>query len=665
MKKKVYFNEYNILMENAVYLPLVSGHLHAFALTDPVIKESYEFMEYIFYRDYPDKILEKYDNPSVAAFSVSMWNANLSLEVARMVKEKFPNCLIVFGGPHVPFDASYFFVVHSFVDLVVRSDGEQVFAEILRRNLGSRDFSGIDGVSFRGSAGACVKVEKEQPLQKDLDVYPSPYSEGLFDGLISAHKEIQFQAIVETNRGCPFPCSYCFWGQGGLNTRYRYFSLERVQDVLDWLGKNKIEYVFCADSNFGMLPRDPQIARMVASTKEKYGYPSKFRVCYGKNAENTIYETAKILADAKLAKGVTLARQSNDPATLTINRRKNIPITTYNALERRYHEAGISTYTELILGLPGETYVSFKNGIEEILQGSINNQPYIYHCQILPNTLVGDVNFQKEHGLIIKRIALTEIHCAVRDKNFVLEDEDIIVGSNAMPTTDWQRATVLSWVTQLLYGLGAGLFISNYLFDKHHVSYTDLYEFIADRNFTANVPMVKGIIDGLFKGTWDILGGKPRSTVIPEFGDVYRDYEEGSFFCMSHDKDVFYAELFEIIKGFLLLRGHQFSVDVLKEVVDYQKARTPGYKPLLTKELSFEYNLPEYFEKYFENKIDILKSPQMLFLENAMDYSGDREEFARDVIRKRRNNDILYKAKWCGGSSFESSSGQVSVVAGP
>lgn len=644
-KKKVYFNEYNILMENAVYFPLVSGHLHAFAVKDAVIKDNYEFMPYIFYRDYPDKILEKYDSPSVAVFSISIWNANLSLEVAKRVKQKFPDCLIVFGGPQVPFDAAVFFAQHPFIDVTVRSDGERVFAELLKQNLVSRDFSRIDSISFKNECGVCIKNENEQSWQRDLDVYPSPYIEGLFDSLLSAYK-INFQAIIETNRGCPFPCSYCFWGQGGLNTKYRYFSLERVQGILDWLGKNKIEYIFCADSNFGMLPRDPQIARMAVAVKEKYGYPQKFRVCYGKNAEETIFETAKILSDSGLAKGVTLARQSNDLSTLEINRRKNIPVAVYNALEKRYHDAGMSTYTELILGLPGETYDSFKKGVEEILAGSVNNQCYIYHCQVFPNTLVGDVNFQKEHGMIIKRIALTEIHCAVRDKDFVLEDEDIIVGTNTLPTKDWQRATVLSWLAQFLHGMGASFFISNYLFDKHNISYTDLFEFIADRKIQANVPIVKGVVDKLWKGTEAILAGQPRSTVVPEFGNVYRDYEEACFFAVADDKDAFYAEFFEVIKEFLSAKGKQFDESELKEVVEYQKARTPSFKPMLANEFSFKYNLPEYFENFFEEKISIVRTPQVLVVDTSKEYGCDREEFARDMMRKRRNNAVLHKAKW-------------------
>ena len=460
-KARVYFNEFNILMENTTYLPLVSGSLQVYAQTDLEVSKNYEFMPFLFHNDSPDKIFSQYNDPSVAAFSISMWNVNLSLEIARRVKEKFPESLIVVGGPHVPFDAEDWFKRNPFVDVAVRSDGERTFTEILKRNLTSRDFIGIHGTSYVNAEEVFIK-NGERAIEKDLDVYPTPYIEGgPFDELVK-NSDINFQAIVETNRGCPFKCSFCFWGND-LNTKFRHFSLVRVEQIVDWLGKNKIEYVFCADSNFGMFKNDPKKARILVKAKEKYGFPKRFRVCYGKNAENSIFETAKILSDADLAKGITLSRQSNDPETLRINNRKNIPVAMYNELEQRYHEAGMSTYTEMILGLPGETYESFKKGLEEILQGSVNNQSYIFHLQIYPNTLLGNPDFQKEHGLIIKNIPLTEVHGVVHNKNSVLETEDMVVETNTMSVEDWQRGSVLSWFSQFSHGLGAGFYISNYL----------------------------------------------------------------------------------------------------------------------------------------------------------------------------------------------------------
>src|SRR3989344_2775141 len=134
-RRRVYFNEYNVLMEGTAYLPIVSGLLRAHAETFDLLKQSYEFMPFFFYRDIPQCILPHYDNPSVAAFSVSMWNEQLNLQIAEAVKRKFPDCLIVFGGPHVPHHPEEYFKEHSFVDVAVRGEGEESFSEILIRNL--------------------------------------------------------------------------------------------------------------------------------------------------------------------------------------------------------------------------------------------------------------------------------------------------------------------------------------------------------------------------------------------------------------------------------------------------------------------------------------------------------------------------------------------------
>ena len=93
MARKIYFNEYNVLLGKSTYLPLVSGVLHAHALLSPKIKKSCDFQPYIFHLDAPEDILKRYVDPFVAAFSMSMWNEQLSLRVAREVKEKYPDCI--------------------------------------------------------------------------------------------------------------------------------------------------------------------------------------------------------------------------------------------------------------------------------------------------------------------------------------------------------------------------------------------------------------------------------------------------------------------------------------------------------------------------------------------------------------------------------------------
>ena len=646
-KLKVYFNEYNVLMENAVYLPLVSGLLQSYAKTIPTISENYQFMPFLFMRDDIDKIVENYRNPDVAAFSVSMWNANLSMEVARRVKEKFPRCLTVFGGPHIPHEGEEFFQRYPFADVTVRAEGEQTFVNILTRFLESRDFEGIPGISYRDKNGRYVKNIQEHTPAKDLDIYPSPYVLGAFDEIMANNKGIEFQAIVETNRGCPFLCAFCFWGQGGLNKRFRFFSEEHVQKTADWLGKNKIRYVFCADSNFGMFKRDPDLARFFVNSKLKYGFPEKFRVCYGKNAEESIYETAKLLAEHGLAKTITLARQSNDKETLKNINRTNIRLEVYNNLQQRYHAEEMSTYTELILGLPGETYQSFVKGLEEILQNIIENQVFIYHCQILPNTTMAHKDYMKKHGIITRNVPLNEVHAAVRPRELTTEYEEIIVGTNAMSTEDWKKGTVLSWVTQLFHGIKASFFITNYLVDRYNVKHTEFLEYIAQLKMSEDLKMVRHEIGIFHKAADALIQDNSRCRVMRDFASIYWEPEEAAFLSISNDKHRFYSEMFELVKEYLKKIGADFDEEELREVVKYQEARFPGYKLFNTVEhqFDFQYNIPEYFEKYFHaDRVKLMKTPQTLKLINVKDYGGDKKLFAKEILLYgRKNNRTLYQ----------------------
>ncbi len=656
-KHPVYFNEFNVLMERAVYLPLVSGLLRCYAETISIIQDNYQFMPFLFVRDDIDKIMAQYENPSVAAFSVSMWNANLSMEVARRVKEKFPQCLTIFGGPHVPHEAEEFFKKYPFVDVTVRGEGEQAFVKILTRFLESREFGGIGGISYRDKNGWCVKNLQENTPEKELDIFPSPYVSGVFDELMASHRDIDFQAIVETNRGCPFLCAFCFWGQGGLNKRFRFFSPEYVQKTAEWLGRNKIQYVFCADSNFGMFKRDPELARYFVNAKLKYGFPEKFRVCYGKNAEESIYETAKLLAEHGLAKTITLARQSNDKETLKNIRRTNIRLEVYTNLQKRYHSEEMSTYTELILGLPGETTQTFVSGLEEILQSIIENQVFIYHCQVLPNTELANKEYIKKHGIITRSVPLNEVHAAIRPRGLTTEYEDIIIATTTMPVEEWRKCTALSWVTQLFHGIKSNFFITNYLVDRYGIKYTDFLQFVAQLEMSKDLKMVRHEVGIFHKAAEALIEGNSRCRVMHDFGAIYWEPEEAAFLSISNDKNRFYNEMFEMVKEFLQSIGAEIYEEELREVVKYQEARFPDYKPLdsMPQEFEFQYNVPEYFEKYFHvDRVKLTRTPQTLKLKNVKDYNGDKKLFAKEILLYgRKNNRTIYavNVQWAKSSA--------------
>ena len=91
-KINVFFNEYNLLMGSGgvTYLPLVSGILSANAKKNAKIRNNFKFKKFIFHPETPENIIKNYykDFPDIAVFSVAMWNEQLCLKVAKILKKK-------------------------------------------------------------------------------------------------------------------------------------------------------------------------------------------------------------------------------------------------------------------------------------------------------------------------------------------------------------------------------------------------------------------------------------------------------------------------------------------------------------------------------------------------------------------------------------------------
>lgn len=634
----VHLNEYNIRMENAAYLPIASGLLRGFAEAQPALKSEYAFEPFLYHVDSPKNILAAYKRePEVAGFSLSMWNEQLNLFIAAEVKRRWPNCLIVVGGPQVPQKPQEYFKQHPFIDVAIRAEGEEPFSKVLARNLESRNFEGIASVSWRDANGECVWNSATNPQPKDLDMYPSPYLEGLFDEIM-AEGRYQMQAIIETNRGCPFPCSFCYWGQGGLSRKYRYHGIERVRLEIEWAAKNKIKYLFNADSNFGMHQRDEEIAQILVDTKTRYGYPDKFRTCFGKNADERIHGIAKKLHAAGMEKGVTLALQSNTPAVLKAINRTNIKMSAYASLQMKFNGDNIPVYSELINGMPEENYETWKAGIETLLASGLKNQLFVYLCQVLPNTEMWDRDYQQRYGIQTQRIELNEIHGAVRSPDLVTEFEDIIVTTNAMTLEAWRSMVIFSWVTMTLHSLKVGFFVMLFLMKVCGRNATDFIERVAreESGFIGlEIQQFKAQIERFLKG-------QGRGKIMPEYSPIYWDEEEASFLRISERIDEFYQQLEVLLLDFLT----ESDVDLVREVIAYQRLRIPSFGDPALRVREFSWNLPEFFDRVITAEpVSLERKPQTMTVYTPQ--FADKATYAKETILwGRKSGTMMTKVEW-------------------
>ncbi len=629
-KRKIYQFEYNMTMGNTIYLPLASGLLRSYSKQDERIRLSYEFMPFQFVKNTAASTLKNITDFEIVAISLSMWNYHFTLSLAETLKKINPDALIIAGGPSVPFEGIDFLRKYPFVDVTIRGEGELTFKEILLAHLEKgNDFSGIKGISYRTFDGKLIRNPEEQALL-DLTTIPSPYVQGEYEYLFKESDNLKYQTIIETNRGCPFNCGFCFWGQGGLSKKMRQFPIERVKADANWIAQHKIEYTFCADSNFGIFGRDVEIADYFAQIKKTTSFPEKFRVCYAKNSHDRVEAIAKIFNECNMDKSITLSFQTKNPEALKNIGRRNIRQEDFIRLQKKYSDQKIPVYSEMILGLPGETYQSFLDGIEEILQSGLHNKLFIYLCQVYPNTMIADPEYQKRHGIKTLAIPLNEIHCSIHVDDEIREEECIIVETATLSRTEWERLLVNSILIQLFFSLELLYMVMVYCQKTLHIRLIEFIDFISRNEVLSQHPdnyVAKEILK-LFDFTRE-LEARGNGITDNRYGGIYWSPEEVAYLhLMEVDKNILIEDIYNLFSDFLVSKKTDFNRELIHGLIEYQINMLPG---LNDREVSCEFKYD--YSSYLTGQTEELNSLNWLgTFKPRFEFNGDTEKMARQLI---------------------------------
>ncbi|SDX69532.1 Radical SAM superfamily enzyme YgiQ, UPF0313 family [Amycolatopsis xylanica] len=341
------------------------------------------------------------DIPDVLAFSVLGWNYRSFGALAETFKQINPRGLVVFGGNHVAYQSERVFREMPWIDVVVNGEGEHTFHELTHYLLEHRgeDFDPVDikGLSYRRPDGTPYSAPDRDRIN-DLDVVPSPFLTGaipMSDGAGNFRYDV---ALMETNRGCPYKCSFCYWG-GATGQKMRSFSTERLAEEVDLFGYHKAPSLVLCDSNFGLLEADEEFVELVIKTKEKYRYPEALITSWAKNKSARFFNIVRKLKEHGMQSLFTLALQTLDDAALTNMLRKNMKVNQWESLVDWLAEEGLECYGELIWGAPGETPESFLAGYDRLAKKV--SRIAVYPMLLLPNTSY--VEHREVHGFVTIR----------------------------------------------------------------------------------------------------------------------------------------------------------------------------------------------------------------------------------------------------------------------
>jgi radical SAM superfamily enzyme YgiQ (UPF0313 family) len=399
--------------------------------------------------------------PDVLMLSNYMWNEHLSLRYARLAKSLSPGTLVVLGGPNIPIESERqleYMRRHTEIDLYVLGEGDFLASEVVRHFM-EADLSKAR-IAHRQVPSSIVRRPDGElvatamwPRHRTLEEIPSPWLAGIFDEFFDGH----LAPMIETNRGCPFTCTFCVQGTSWY-TKVNYFDKERLREEIDYIGAKIAEHspqmgtLRIADPNYGMFERDVEISGFIAEAQRKYGWPTFIDATTGKNRPERIIQSLEKVSGALV---LYQAVQSLDDRVLAEIKRSNIKKEAYEQIMVHVRGRGLRSLSDLILGLPGETLANHLQSIRQLLDAG-THEMHNFQSMMLKGSEM-ETLASRERYAFQTRFRVLPKNFGEYDGERVFDVDEIVVATETLPFEDYVEARQ--------YHLGCSIFMNNSWFD--------------------------------------------------------------------------------------------------------------------------------------------------------------------------------------------------------
>jgi radical SAM superfamily enzyme YgiQ (UPF0313 family) len=315
------------------------------------------------------KIIEM--RPAVVAMTLYVWNVEKSLFLASNIKKRLPSTLIVVGGPEVAPDNKWV-MEHPSVDAGVFGEGESRIGPLLAALTLQRSPLGIAGIFYKDSDG--VKINEAPVPTWDLRSCPYPY----LDGRIGPSRDGTL--FLETVRGCPFRCRYCYYHKAFGDVRlHPSASIEKVLD-LAYARDSGVKEIYLMDPTFNAQPGFRDLLRSLASRRIQ----KDIRLHAELRADTLTPDDVQLFKDAGLVTA-EVGLQSVNPVVLRTAGREVDPDKVARGVAW-LKTTDIEVTTGIILGLPGDTPEGFADTLDWLKRSDAYSVVHPFVLSVLPGT---------------------------------------------------------------------------------------------------------------------------------------------------------------------------------------------------------------------------------------------------------------------------------------
>ncbi|HVN71657.1 MAG TPA: radical SAM protein, partial [Desulfomonilia bacterium] len=309
--------------------------------------------------------------PDMVGFGCYVWNIHRTLYLCSLVRQRLERCLIVLGGPEVTPDNDFLLSHESFHFSIV-GEGEETFTDLIRSVAdGREDMHEIQGLMVR--SGRNMLPAGRRGTIRDLGRIPSPYLTGIVGPSLNRNM------LMETVRGCPMQCTYCYYHKSSPSVRT--FAIDRVRDELSWAISEGLGEVTLIDPCFTRRKDLSSLLEAFASERSE-----TLRFSCELNAEDLDPKIVDALLKAGLAHVEIGLQSTNEKALRNVGRRFDREAFIRGV--KMLRSSGVKVMTDIMVGLPGDTLDNVKNSVDFVLAGDLCDELSLYPLSILPGTVL-------------------------------------------------------------------------------------------------------------------------------------------------------------------------------------------------------------------------------------------------------------------------------------
>lgn len=307
------------------------------------IFQSYDKIDYLEALDYIDRAI------CVGISAMTGYQIIDALNFAKLVRQKNSKIPIVWGGVHATIKPEQT-LESEYVDIIVRGQGEETFAELVRALDKGLPLHNILGISYK-KAGKLF-FNPDRPYKSINNFPPIPYHivDDTMERYVKKNAYADRNLIYLSSAGCPFRCRFCYLGNSAFKRIYDVYPAERVVRELKHLfDRYHITGVELRDSNFFV---NEQRCRDIFSGLIKAGVKLKISLLNGRADQLAGFDDDfwRLAEDAGAVE-ILIGAESGDQEMLDYIDKK-IKVEDILNCERRARKFKANVFNSFISGYP-------------------------------------------------------------------------------------------------------------------------------------------------------------------------------------------------------------------------------------------------------------------------------------------------------------------------